>query len=128
MKLLLDTHILLWAAADTLPKETESLLTDEANTLFFSPASIWEIVIEKGIGRPDFKVDPEVLRRGLLDNQYYEIPITSLHTLAVMDLPMCHKDPFDRILLAQAKCEGIPLMTADEVLKRYPGPILFVEH
>ena len=64
----------------------------------------------------------------MLDNQYYEIPITSLHTLAVMDLPMCHKDPFDRILLAQAKCEGIPLMTADEVLKRYPGPILFVEH
>lgn len=64
----------------------------------------------------------------MLDNQYHEIPITSLHALVVMELPTYHKDPFDRILLAQAKCEGIPLITADKVLKRYPGPILFVEH
>lgn len=122
---MLDTHILLWAAAGTLPPEAE-VLAEEANTLFFSPASIWEIVIKKGIGRPDFKADPEVLRRGLLDNQYCELPITSAHTLAVMDLPPLHKDPFDRILLAQAKYEGILLVTADRALKKYPGPILFV--
>lgn len=126
MKLLLDTHMLLWAAAGTLPEKAESLVGDISNTLYFSAASIWEISVKKSLGRNDFRVDPEVLRRGLLDNQYYELCITSLHTLAVNDLPMLHKDPFDRMLLAQAKSEGISLLTSDSIMRDYPGPVLFV--
>lgn len=126
MKLLLDTHMLLWVAAGTLPKEAETLVVDGDNTLYFSPASIWEIGIKRSLGRSDFKVDPEVLRRGLLDNQYEELPITSLHALAVNDLPPLHKDPFDRMLLAQAKAEGISLLTSDSILREYPGPVMFI--
>ncbi|RRD71890.1 MULTISPECIES: type II toxin-antitoxin system VapC family toxin [unclassified Desulfovibrio] len=126
MKLLLDTHMLLWAAAGTLSKEAEKMVLDGGNTLYFSPASIWEIGIKKSLCRSDFKVDPEVLRRGLLDNQYQELPITSLHTLAVNDLPRIHKDPFDRMLLAQAKIEGIWLLTSDSLLCEYPGPVIFL--
>jgi len=126
MKLLLDTHMLLWAAAGTLPGKAESLVGDVDNTLYFSSASIWEIGIKKSLGRSDFRVDPEVLRRGLLDNQYNELCITSLHALAVIDLPMFHKDPFDRMLLAQAKSEGITLLTSDGIMRDYPGPVLFV--
>ncbi len=88
MKLLLDTHMLLWAASGTLPEKAEQLLLDGNNALYFSPASIWEIGIKKSLGRSDFKVDPAVLRRGLLDNQYQELPITSLHALAAADLPL----------------------------------------
>ena len=126
MKLLLDTHMLLWAAAGTLPCAAESLVGDANNTLYFSSASIWEIGIKKSLGRNDFRVDPEVLRRGLVDNQYNELCITSLHALAVNDLPMLHKDPFDRMLLAQAKSEGISLLTSDSIMREYPAPVLFV--
>lgn len=126
MKLLLDTHMLLWAAAGTLPGKAKSLVRDVNNTLYFSSASIWEIGIKKSLGRNDFRVDPEVLRRGLLDNQYNELCITSLHALVVSDLPMLHKDPFDRMLLAQAKSEGISLLTSDSIMREYPGPVLFV--
>ncbi|MCL2791185.1 MAG: type II toxin-antitoxin system VapC family toxin [Desulfobulbus sp.] len=126
MKLLLDTHMLLWAAAGTLPPDAEKMMIDGDNTLFFSPASIWEIGIKKSLGRSDFKVDPEVLRRGLLDNQYQEIPITSLHALAAHELPPIHKDPFDRMLLAQAKAEGISLLTSDSTLREYSGPVIFI--
>ena len=81
MKLLLDTHMLLWAAAGTLPEKVEKLVVDGDNTIYFSAASIWEINIKKGLGRSDFTVNPEVLRRGLLDNQYQELPITGSHCL-----------------------------------------------
>lgn len=126
MKLLLDTRMLLWAAAGTLPKEAETMLIDGNNSLYFSPASLWEIGIKKKLGRSDFKVDPEVLRRGLLDNNYQELPITGPHALAAADLPPIHKDPFDRMLLAQAKVEGFSLLTSDSTLREYPGPIIFV--
>lgn len=127
MKLLLDTHILLWAAADMLPARAEELLLDEGNVLFFSPASIWEIVIKNGLGRADFQADPRGLREGLLKNHYQELPITGEHALAVKDLPRLHKDPFDRILLAQAVCENLTFLTCDKVLKEYPGSIIFVQ-
>jgi len=126
MKLLLDTHMLLWAAAGTLPREAEALVTDANNILYFSPASIWEIGIKKSLGRDDFKVDPEVLWRGLIDNHYQELAMTSLHVLAVNSLPMRHKDPFDRVLLAQAKSEGISLLTSDSILREYSGPIIYI--
>ena len=128
MKLLLDTHMLLWAAAGTLPEEAEKLVVSGDNALFFSPVSIWEIGIKKSLGRSDFKVDPEVLRRGLLDNQYQELPITSLHALAANELPQIHKDPFDRMLLAQAKTEGVSLLTSDSTIREYPGPVIFIDY
>jgi PIN domain nuclease of toxin-antitoxin system len=126
MKLLLDTHILIWAAADTLPVKAVPYLSDLENTLLFSSASIWEILIKKNLNRPDFTLDPFLLYSGLLDNGYRELDITSHHVLLVGALPSLHKDPFDRILLAQAKAEGATLLTADDTIAQYPGMILHV--
>lgn len=128
MKLLLDTHLLLWAAGS--PKQlsayTRRLINNLDNELFFSAASIWEIAIKRGLGRDDFQVNPRLLRRGLLDNGYSELPIVSEHAVAIDSLPAVHKDPFDRILVAQATVEGITLLTADSFVAEYPGPIQLV--
>ena len=128
MKLLLDTHLLLWAAGqpDRLPAAVRALIEKAENELFFSAASLWEIVIKRGLEREDFKVDARLLRRGLLDNGYSELPIGSEHVVAVEGLPPIHKDPFDRVLLAQAQVEGITLLTADQILAQYPGPVRLV--
>ena len=126
MNLLLDTHMLLWAAAGRLPAKAERLVTDGGNILFFSPASMWEIVIKSGLGRDDFSVDCDVLYRELLDHQYRELYVSSRHTLMVKSLPLLHKDPFDRMLLAQATVEGCYLLTSDRMLKEYPGPVVHI--
>ena len=125
MKLLLDTPLLLWAAGkpDHLSAAARYLLEDPQNELMFSSASLWEVAIKRGLGRDDFQVDPRLLRRGLLDNGYDELPITSEHAVAVDGLPALHKDPFDRILVAQAMVEGIALVTADPLVAQYPGPV-----
>ena len=101
-------------------------LEDPANTLAFSVASLWEIVIKRGLRRDDFRVEPRRLRRGLVDAGYHEIAITSDHALVVDHLPPLHRDPFDRMLIAQATSEGAVLLTADPVVARYPGPIELV--
>ncbi len=128
MKLLLDTHLLLWSAGkpERLSTEARALIEALDNELFFSSASLWEVVIKRGLGRDDFKVDARLLRRGLLDNGYSELPIGSEHVVAIENLPPIHKDPFDRILVAQAQVEGITLLTADPTLAKYPGPIRLV--
>jgi len=128
MKLLLDTHLLLWAAGEPrrLSKPARGLIENPGNELFFSAASLWEVVIKRGLGRADFKVDARLLRRGLLDNGYSELPILSDHVVATESLPLIHKDPFDRILVAQATVEGVTLLTADSVVSAYPGPIKMV--
>jgi PIN domain nuclease of toxin-antitoxin system len=126
VKILLDTRILLWAAADELPAAAEPYIADTSNTLLFSPASLWEIVVKNGLSRDDFNVAPALLCGGLIDAGYEELPITSRHTLFVAYLPAIHKNPFDRILLAQAASEGIPLLTADSALTRYPYSVIFV--
>lgn len=124
MKLLLDTQLLLWAAGhpERLSASARRQLNDPKNELFFSAVSIWEITIKNGLGRDDFRVEPRVFRRGLLDNGYIEIPITSEHAVNVESLPPLHKDPFNRLLLSQALVEGITLLTADAQLARYRGP------
>ena len=126
MKFLLDTHLLLWAAEGTLPEKAAQYINDVTNKLFFSPASIWEIIIKSELGREDFIIDPASLYNGLLEAGYNELTITGQHTLLVSTLPPLYKDPFDRILLAQSAYEGIPLLTSDDVLSRYPGHIIYI--
>ena len=125
MRLLLDTHLLLWAAGqpERLPASAGVLLDDAENEPVFSSASLWEIAIKRGLGREDFKVEARSLRRALLDNGYEELPVTGTHAVAIEGLPPIHKDPFDRILVAQATVEGITLLTADPLVARYPGPV-----
>lgn len=125
MRYLLDTHLILWAAGDPgrLPREAMPLLTEGGNDVMFSVASLWEIVIKKGLGRTDFVVDASELRHALLTNDFAELPVRAEHVLAVEALPVLHTDPFDRLLLAQAIVEGFILLTSDKALARYPGPV-----
>ena len=125
MKLLLDTQLLLWAAGqpERLSAAARKQLNDPKNELLFSAASLWEIAIKNSLGREDFRVEPRLLRRGLLDNGYTELPITSEHAVNIDGLPPRHKDPFDRLLLTQAFTEGITLLTTDSQLARYRGPV-----
>jgi PIN domain nuclease of toxin-antitoxin system len=125
VKLLLDTHLLLWAAGDPdrLSPAARALIEDPANELIFSAASLGEIAVKRGLGRADFHVDARVLRRCLQDNGYGELPITSEHAVAIDSLPPIHKDPFDRILIAQAMVEGITLLTTDSLVAKYSGPV-----
>ncbi|MCA0218000.1 MAG: type II toxin-antitoxin system VapC family toxin [Actinobacteria bacterium] len=125
---LLDTQLILWAAADSnrLSDAARTLLADDANEFLFSAAAIWEITIKSTLGRSDFSVDARLLRRGLITNGAHELPITSDHALAVSDLPPLHKDPFDRIQVAQAREEGIVLLTADQMVAAYGAPVELV--
>lgn len=124
MRLLLDTHLLLWAAAGSgLSSSASALIADLDNRLTFSAASIWEIAIKASLGRPPFDLDAGVFRRELLEAGYDELAITGAHAAAVVALPDLHRDPFDRILIAQAIVEGITLLSADQTVLAYPGPI-----
>ncbi|UMD80996.1 type II toxin-antitoxin system VapC family toxin (plasmid) [Klebsiella pneumoniae] len=119
MDYLLDTNILLFMAydPDKLKQEVAELLEDTEQTLCFSAASVWEVVIKSGLNKPDFDVDPEQFRDGLFEAGLIEIPVKSEHTLVVADLPeKLHKDPFDRLIVAQAKHNKLPLITSDSKL------------
>lgn len=128
MSLLVDTHLVLWAAfaPERLGGMAQARLTDEGQLPHVSAASIWEIVIKATLGRADFRVDPVGLRAGLVKNGWAELPITASHTLEVAELPSHHADPFDRILIAQARHEGWPLLTADRAMERYGPPVELV--
>ena len=125
MRLLLDTHLLVWAmgSPERLPAGLAPMLEDPHNTPVFSVASLWELVIKQALGRPDFRVEPAMLRRALLDGGWQELPIQAQHALAVAALPPLHRDPFDRLLLGQATADGLLLITADQQLAAYPGPV-----
>lgn len=129
MKLLLDTHVLLWSASapQKLPLMMRSLIEEQSNELYFSSASLWEIVIKNRLGRSDFVVDPRVFRTALIDHDYTEVPIRSEHVLFVHDLPAIHKDPFDRILVAQASIEGMGILTVDQMVIDYGGAVILDE-
>jgi PIN domain nuclease of toxin-antitoxin system len=128
VKLLVDTHLLLWTASDShrLSASARRLINDPANEPLFSAASMWEIVIKQSLRRRDFQVDARALRRALIDNGYAELAIDGRHALAVEALPTLHYDPFDRMLIAQAAVEGITLLTSDELVARYRGPVRLV--
>ena len=125
MRLLIDTHLLLWAAAEPekLSAAAWDLIAAPENDLLYSVASLWEVAIKTSLGRPAFQVDVGALRRGLGEAGYEELPILGRHVVAVGGLPALHKDPFDRVLVAQALTEGITLVTADAMVAAYPGPI-----
>jgi len=125
MRLLLDTHILLWAAnePERLSKATRSLFENRNNEVVFSAISIWEIAIKSGRDRDDFRIDAGFFRRRLFDNGYEELPVTGAHAAALAGLPRIHKDPFDRMLIAQATVEGLTLVTSDPAVAKYPGPV-----
>lgn len=128
MLLLLDTHLLLWAAYEPakLSPDARRHIADNANDLLFSSASIWEVSIKSSLAKADFTVNPRILRRGLMENGYRELPITSAHAIAVGDLPPIQQDPFDRILIAQARTEGLALLTADAKVGAYGEPVIGV--
>jgi PIN domain nuclease of toxin-antitoxin system len=122
VRFLLDTHLLLWAAGPSprLSRQARRLISDPENELVVSTASIWEIAIKSGLKRPNFPVDAALFRRNLLSNSYEELPINGEHAVAVANLPPLHKDPFDRILVAQSIVEGITLLTSDPRVAQYP--------
>jgi len=125
---LLDTHVLLWTIAESrrLSVAGRSLIGDPKHDLVFSAVSLWEIAIKTGRGRDDFRIDAGLFRRRLFDNGYAELAMTGVHAVALMGLPRLHKDPFDRMLVAQAMIEGLILLTSDPAVAKYPGPIRLV--
>ena len=121
MRLLLDTHLLLWAAASSkrLPREARELLEDDDNEVYYSAASIWEIAIKSSLRRKDFRIDLARLLATLPEMGLVELPITAVHAAGVTRLPPIHRDPFDRLLIAQSLVEPLTLLTNDALLDRY---------
>jgi PIN domain nuclease of toxin-antitoxin system len=128
MRVLLDTNVLLWGAIEPekLSRAAVALIESPDNEMVFSALSIWEIAIKTGLGRADFRIDAGMLRRNLLDNGYAELAVTGAHAAALAALPPIHKDPFDRMLVAQAIVEGLTLLTSDRMVAKYPGSIRLV--
>lgn len=121
MRLLLDTHILLWSVAmsDRLSGKARTLIEDGSNQIYCSAASLWEIAIKAGLRRQDFQVDLPMLRGALSEMTIEELPVTGNHTEKLLELPPIHKDPFDRMLIAQSMAEPLVLLTNDVILTRY---------
>ena len=128
MRLLLDTHVLLWAAASSkrLPQEARELLEDASNDAYYSAASIWEIAIKSSLGRKDFRIDVDALVKALPDMGLIELPVSGAHAAGVSRLPPIHRDPFDRLLVAQSVAEPLMLLTNDAMLKRYTSNVRVV--
>ena len=128
MKFLLDTHLLLWTAWEPkkLSNQAVSLLKEDSNEFIFSAASLWELAIKNSLGRSDLNGDPRLLRRALIDTGFVELAVTGDHGMATAQLPLLHRDPFDRLLLAQALVEGITLVTVDAQVATYEGSIIKV--
>ena len=124
MKLLLDTHVLIWwldPTLSTLSKTAYDAIADGKNLVFVSAATAWEITIKKSLGKLDA---PDNFEEELARHDFQALPITISHALAVGELPHHHKDPFDRILVAQTKVEGLTLVTRDENMKMYDIPFI----
>jgi PIN domain nuclease of toxin-antitoxin system len=121
MRILLDTHLLLWAMAASrkLPRPVRTQLLDPDNEIYYSAASIWEIAIKSGLRRRDFRIDVEALLVALKRSGFVELPISALHAAGVLKLPAIHKDPFDRLLVAQSIAEPMTLLTNDATLGDY---------
>jgi PIN domain nuclease of toxin-antitoxin system len=125
MRLLLDTHVLLWAlmAPQRLLPGLRQVLVDPAHEVLFSAASIWEIAIRRGLDRPAFAFEPADIAAAARAVPFAELPVCAGHAAAVRTLPALHADPFDRLLIAQATAEGALLVSDDSAVLRYPAPV-----
>ncbi len=128
MRYLLDTHLLLWAGIDpdSLSDTADQIIRDDSSEFFFSVVSVWEVAIKFVKHRGTFIFEPAELRSLLLSHRYQELELTGSHVLATTALPLLHRDPFDRVLLAQAIAENMTLLTTDDILTRYPANVLDV--
>ena len=127
MRLLLDTHLLLWAVANSgrLSAEARSLIEDPQNDVHYSAASVWEIAIKSTLRRKNFRVDLVLLQSTFPTMGLTELPVKAEHAVGITQLPPIHRDPFDRLLVAQSVVEPMVLLTNDAVLARY-GPVVRV--
>jgi len=125
MKFLLDTHVAIWTLFNDprLSQAAREIVSNPGNEFVFSVCNIWEIAIKRGLNVSAFQHDPREIRQYLMRNGCEELTIHSRHVVEVDSLPLIHKDPFDRLLIAQATVEGITLLTADDKIAQYPGPI-----
>lgn len=125
MKILLDSHILLWLAWDkkeNLSPQVVELLDDPTSEIYFSLASLWEIAIKSSLDKPDFDIDVEALEQGLIQVGCRMLAIELPHILKQAQYPFIHRDPFDRLLMAQAEVENVFFMTADTMILKYQKP------
>jgi PIN domain nuclease of toxin-antitoxin system len=127
MRVLVDTHVLIWMATENVARLSAlaiNIVGSKDNEVWFSAISILEIAIKQSLGRPDFNLDAAAIRQAFLGIEFKELAVNGVHSAYVARLPTLHRDPFDRLLVAQASVEGMTLITADEQIARYPGPIL----
>lgn len=126
MNLLLDTHVALWAITDSpkLPKKVREMIESPKSSVWISAATVWEIAIKHALGRGDMPVSSQDAMRYFRESGYRFLPIEPEHAAAVEDLPAHHSDPFDRILVAQARVEPMRLITHDPVVARYSDTII----
>jgi PIN domain nuclease of toxin-antitoxin system len=118
---LLDTHVLLWTLADPdkVQGSMRRLIEDTRNRVWFSAASIWEIAIKHSLGRDDFPVEPATVWKAARETGFEELAVTAEHSIGVDTLPWLHRDPFDRILVAQARAAGMKLLSLDPQVNAY---------
>ena len=128
MRLLLDTHAMIWSVLEpeNLSATVRRQLTDPDNEVFISVVGIWELAIKASMPKPGFPASmPERVRTACHEAEFNVLPVTIEHALAVRELPWHHKDPFDRLLVAQARCENCVLVSNDRWLPRYPVDLLW---
>ncbi len=126
MRLLLDTHVALWAIADSprLSPDAREHILAAGNEIYVSSATIWEIAIKHALGRERMPISAEQAANYFSQAGYISLPVTSEHAVQVASLPALHADPFDRILVAQAICEPLHLLTHDQILPSYSSLII----
>lgn len=128
MRALLDTHVFLWwiTADSRLPSQVREIIADGNNELFFSAASCWEIAIKTQLGRISLPGRPDVfISDQMTINAIQGLPIQASHALHVFNLPHLHRDPFDRIIVAQSQLEGLPVITSDTLIAEYKVEIIW---
>jgi PIN domain nuclease of toxin-antitoxin system len=118
---ILDTQLLMWwlYRPERVPAQTADVIADRANLVLFSAVSIWEIAMKRALGRPDFIVEPTDAISDAVETGFIELPVTAVAAARVSKLPLVHRDPFDRLLVAQAIHEPARLLTSDRLLAQY---------
>lgn len=128
MRYLIDTHILLWMASEQeqLSRKVRSLLSNEENDVYLSVASVWEMAIKVSLGKLKLGVElNDFVQAQVLENGILLLPVKKEHIYPLIELPFHHRDPFDRLLICQARTESIAILTADKVFKKYDVKSIF---